>query len=116
MASSRSTSRNLTPDRSGPALGAAPSAAMTRAAAATQRRLLTLVEPIRQWGRVLSLQWVNRSPDAGSSTGVSGWVRLAGSDADRVFGTGAVCGGGSGSVWQVLLVVRRTSGCVPPSG
>jgi hypothetical protein len=34
-------------------------------------------------------------PDAGSSMGVSGRVRLARSDADRVFGTGAGCRGGS---------------------
>ncbi len=42
----------------------------------------------------------------GSSTGVSGRVRLARSDAGRVFGTGAGCRGGSDSVRCVLLVVR----------
>jgi hypothetical protein len=46
------------------------------------------------------------APDAGSSTGVSGRVRLARSGADRVFGTGAGCRFGSDSVWCVLLVVR----------
>jgi hypothetical protein len=44
--------------------------------------------------------------DAGSSTGVSGRVRLARSGADRVFGTGAGCRGGSDSAGCVLLVVR----------
>jgi hypothetical protein len=43
----------------------------------------------------VSLASVNRSPDAGSSTGVSGGVRLARSDADLVFGTGAGCRGRS---------------------
>jgi hypothetical protein len=38
--------------------------------------------------------------------GVSGLVRLARSGADRVFGTGAGCRGGSDSVRCVLLVVR----------
>jgi hypothetical protein len=37
---------------------------------------------------------------------VSGGVRLARSDADRVFGTGAGCRTGSDSVRCVLLVVR----------
>jgi hypothetical protein len=35
------------------------------------------------------------APDAGSSTGVSGRVRLARSGADRVFGAGAGCRAGS---------------------
>jgi hypothetical protein len=46
------------------------------------------------------------APDAGSLTGVSGRVRLARWGADRVFGMGAGCGGGSDSVRCVLLVVR----------
>ena len=46
------------------------------------------------------------APDAGSSTGVSGRVRLARSDADRVVGTGGGCRGGNDSVRCVLLVVR----------
>ena len=44
--------------------------------------------------------------DAGSSTGVSGGVRLARSGAGEVFGAGAGCGGGSDSVQCLLLVVR----------
>jgi hypothetical protein len=46
------------------------------------------------------------APNAGSSTGISGRVRLARSGADRVFGTGAGCRDGSDSVRCVLLVVR----------
>ena len=43
------------------------------------------------------------APDAGSSTGISGRVRLARSGADRVFGTGAGCRGGSDSVGVCCL-------------
>ena len=45
------------------------------------------------------------APDAGSSTGVSGRVRLARSGADRLLGTGAGCRGGSDSLRCALPVV-----------
>ena len=50
--------------------------------------------------------WVNRSPRCRQHDRVSGRVRLARSDADRVLGTGAGCRGGSDYVRRALFGVH----------
>src|SRR5215203_2189401 len=95
--------------------GAARRETRTRAARPGGAGPLTLIEldsAVGCHGCVTSLDWMNHSLFAAVRQGVSGRVRLARSDVDRVFGTGAGCGGARDYVRCVRPVVRLSMCCL----